>query len=278
MADMPEEKKALLDGNEEFEEELIVPGVSEEPETDTGIDTGEPDTETETVSDSDPYKALMDELNLGGQYKSSEAALRAVEAQRQRIEDQRQENYELRQVLQQVSRRSPPETTPTPEEIAERFQEDPLGVISQAGFVKRDDLRKTDERLNRLERISESSTVVNSMAGLDGLKDVGDYYSAHGEYPPTGHNPIWDAMMREYRNYPGIQYMPASEGIKILHEIVKSKHLARPSVNPVSDERKSGATTSSRGRKPVGEGGEPDWNKKTSAEIRNWFAERNLID
>jgi len=116
------------------------------------------------------------------------------------------------------------------------------------------------------------------MKGLDGLKDVGDYYSAHGQYPNIGLNPIWDAMMGEYRNHPGMQHMPASEAIEVLHELVKSKHLSKPPVKPVSDERKSGATTSSTGRRPVGEGGTPDWNKMTSTEIRNWFVERNLID
>jgi regulator of replication initiation timing len=291
MADMPEEKKALLDGNEEFEEELIVPDVSEEPEADTETDTGspptggEPDTGTETVSDDDPHKVLMDELNLGGQYKSSEAALRAVGDQRQRIEDQRQENYErkrendeLRQVLQQVSRQSPPEPVPTPEQVAERFQDDPLRTIENAGFVKRDDLQKTETRLQQLETANARSAIVNTMAGIDGLKNVSDYYNAHGGYPRAGLNPIWDAMMQEYKGHPGIQYMSQSDGIALLYDLVKSKNPSKPPVRPVSNERKLGATTSSTGRRPVGEGGVPNFNSMSSTEIRNWFAERGRID
>jgi len=283
MADMPEEKQALLDGNEEFEEELAVSDVSEEPGTDTGTGTeepakGEPDTVTETVSDDDPYKDLMGELNLGGQYKSSEAALRAVEAQRQRIEDQRQENYELKQLLQQTARQPQPEATPTPEQIAERFQDDPLRAISDAGFVRRDDLQKTETRLQQLETVHARSEIVNTMAGMDGLKNVGDYYNAHGDYPRPGLNPIWDAMMREYDTHPGIRYMPQADAIPMLYDLVKSKNPTKPPVNPVSNERKLGATTSSAGRRPVGEGGTPDFNKMTSTEIRDWFAERGLVD
>ena len=283
MADMPDEKKALLDGTEELIDELTVPETSAEPETDTGTDTGgpttvEPDTGTETVSDDDPHKVLMDELNLGGQYRSSEAALRSVEAQRQRIEDQRQENYDLRQVLQQVSKQPPPTPTPTPEQIAENFQDDPLRTISDAGFVRRDDLQKTETRRQQLETAHARSAIVNTLTGLDGLKDVGDYYGAHGEYPQIGANPIWDAMMREYKGHPGVQYMSQSDGIALLHDLVRSKNPSKPPVKPVSDERKSGATTSSTGRRPVGEGGVPDFNKMTSTEIRNWFAERGRID
>lgn len=285
MADMPEEKKALLGGNEEFEEDLVVPGVSEEPEADTGTGTeesskDESDTVTETVSDDDPLKELMDELNLGGQYKSSEAALRAVEAQRQHIEDKTRENYDLRQVLQQVSKQPPSPIQPTPEEIAQRFQEDPPGAMQEAGFVQKGDLQKTEERLRQLETAHTRSAIVSTMAGMDGLKNVGDYYNAHGDYPRAGFNPIWDAMMREYNDHPGIQYMPQSDAIATLYDLVKSKHLSKPSVSPVSDKRKLGATTSSAGRKPVGEGGVPDWNKPewTSERIRNWFEERGLID
>lgn len=284
MADnMPDEKKALLDGNEKFEEELVVPGVSEESEADTETETGEPakgepDTGTETVSDDDPHKSLMDELNLGGQYKSSEAALRAVEAQRQRIEDQRQENYDLKQVLQNVSRQPPPVEAPTPEQIAERFQDDPLRTISDAGFVQQGDLKKTEQRLDKLETAHTRSAIVNTLVGMDGLKNVGDYYNAHGDYPRIGLNPIWDAMMSEYDTHPGVQYMPQSDAIATLYDLVKSKNPGKPLVKPVSDERKLGATTSSTGRKPVGEGGTPDFNKMTSTEIRNWFAERGRID
>lgn len=283
MADMPDEKKALLDGNEEFEKELTVVDTSEEPEADTVTDTGEPakvepDTVTDTVSDSDPQKALMDELNLGGQYKSSEAALRAVEAQRQRIEDQRQEMYDLRQVLEQVSKRIPPEPSPTAEQIAERFQDDPLRVIKDAGFVRQDDLQQTEARLKQLETAHVRSGIVNTLAGMDGLKNVSDYYNAHGDYPRTGLNPIWDEMMREYDTRPGFQHMPPGDAIATLYDLVKAKNPSKPPVNPVSNERKLGATTSSTGRKPVGEGGEPDFNKMTSTEIRNWFAERGLVD
>lgn len=285
MAEMSDEKKALLDGTEEFAEELAAPETSEEPGTDTETGTGEstevePDTVTETVSDDDPHKVLMDELNLGGQYKSSEAALRAVGDQRQRIEDQRQENYDLRQVLQQVSKQPPSATGPTPEQVAERFQDDPLRTIADAGFVRRDDLQKTETRLQQLETANARSAVVGTLVGMDGLKAVGDYYNAHGDYPAAGFNPIWDAMMHEYGGHPGIQYMSQSDGIALLYDLVKSKNPSKPPVRPVSNERKLGATTSSTGRKPVGEGGMPDFNKPewTSERIRNWFAERGRID
>lgn len=277
---LEKKKKAFMEGDSPPEGAVIADddATSQPADTGTGTPPESGDTAPGTVDRDDPLASLMDELDLTTQYGSSDQALRATAEQRRYIEGQRTENRELRQLLQDAVAKKPATESQTATDFVEGLSEHPDETLQKAGYVKVDDVQPIIERVKGLEADYQKQTVVSSLNQHDDLVDIADHFHRTGAYPAATKNSIWNAMMAELDQRPGFRKMPIPDAIDALHALVQGK--PNPPVSPVSDRKKAGASTASRGRKPAtgSPGAPPDFSGKSWQEMRTWFKENNMID
>lgn len=277
---LDKKRKAFLEGDPMPEGGVIADDDATSPPADTGTGTGEPspDTAPETVRRDDPLAPLMDELDLTAQYGSSDQALRAAAAQRTYIEEQRQDIKGLKQLLQETASKKPVIEPPGATEFVEGLSEHPDETLRKAGYVKAADVQPIIKRVEGLEADYQKQMVVSSLNQHDDLADIADHFHRTGEYPTASKNPTWNAMMAEVDARPGFKQMPIPDAIDALHALVQGG--SKPPVSPVSDRKKAGASTASRGRKSTtrSPGTLPDFDKMSHQEIRQWYVDNGMVD
>ena len=88
---------------------------------------------------------------------------------------------------------------------------------------------------------------------------------------------MWDAMDDLYRNSPSLSSANMTDLIPVLYSAAKQQLSSTP-IDKVSDDKKRGASTTSKGRGSRPKKGDvPDFNDMTEKQIFDWHQERGLV-
>jgi hypothetical protein len=282
--DRDDYKKAMLGTEEEIPEpEEKTPDTETETTEEVTEETQETptetpvDTETETEEQVDPLVSLMQETGLNNTYGTPEAALRGVAEKNRFIEEQREENRKLHDLLkQQLDRQvQSPQSAQTSEEFVEQFSQDPEGTLRAAGFVHQSQMAGVRGAVESLRTQRHNEAIATAVSKREDIAEVAPYLS-RGEAPPQGLNPTWDRMWALY-SVQGVNAASPETTIDMLHKLAQPTAASKPKVPPVPANKKVEATTTSGGRKTtIPSGDVPDWNKMSAAEIEAFFEKHGL--
>lgn len=272
--------------------------VETQPEDDKP-DTAPTDPETETVPETDtetepaaapeeepaaePAEPEPDDIlarhGLRDQFGSVDEALSRIKDANAYTDQVLKQNATYRRLLDaQLARQQTPEKALTRDEVIERFNEDPIGTIREAGFVSREELERQEQELQALRAKDHFNTVAAVVAEIPELKNVAPAFRL-GRTPIPGVNQYWDTMDRIYRANPGLKDADQTALIPLLFNEAKrvlGNSVKRPPVQKVPPDKKAGASTTSKGANPKSVT-VPNFNKMEPEEIEKWYEERGLV-
>jgi hypothetical protein len=259
-------------------------------ETDGEAEGGEPaDTETETGSDN--LAGLMDNLGLSNKYDSPEKVLEAHVHLQRKAETDRQHNQLLTKILaeMQAADKPQPETAPSinDDELVEMLQTNPREAIEalakEMGFVRKDEIEPIGKDVEAIKTESQFREVVDAINAVEGLGDVAKYVRDNRDLPEPGMNKKWDAMVR-IAEHSGLTNAPIALNIGTLNKLYEYDQIKKnqkTTVAPVPPHKKAGAKTTSTGRQtsPAGSLQYPDgflnWEPEKMLE---WGKKHGLVD
>lgn len=257
-------------------------------ETETGEEKPSPDTETETDEEEPSADAeLLSEFGLDKKYKSVGEALRSIPERDTYVGRIENSERELRKLLQQVAvertqgQQGNRDERLSREDLAELWESDPDRALREMGYVHKEDVQRIEQKLQTFEQQRAVDTIVGATERLDGLEDVAKHMRARGEPPQPGSNALWDRMDSIFQQRPALQHIPQHEAIELCYDIAKTQMAQerKPDVDPVSQKKKLGASTTSRSSgRGKAKGDVPDFSNMTEKQIYAWYKERDLID
>jgi len=279
-------KKAMFAGEPDdidFEEVEEVES-DEEVTSDTGTETAQEkpaDTETET-GELDEEQQLLARYGLHKRFKSLDDVLASVPEHNKRNEELRQENYQIRQTLNQINERLAQQEQGPAEEVdndtfIDLLSTNPQEAMRKLKLVDESQLIPVIQTLQSVVAENNWSKTVNSIATIDDpdAKEISKIMQTTGRFPSVGDNPLYDDMYQVYVSRPGLRNVPQNELMPLLYDLVRGNNPGKTKVEPVSATRKQRASTS---KSKVTQAGIPNFNRMSAEEIRNWAAAHDLID
>jgi hypothetical protein len=284
-----EEIKAVLGEDD-------TPSSDEEEQTDTETETADDadadkgdddsaDTETGTVDDPpalNPLQQQFQDLGLGGQFTDVSDVLKNVGAFNRHIDniekqnaDHQRQNAELQARLKILEAAK---VEASSEELRERFEENPLDAMRQAGFVKGDDVQAINDKLSIIEERQQVESMATAASMYPELKDLAVAIRLNRN-PIPGVSPVWDEMRQIGKQFPNLSRLPFDEVLGILYEPAKARVAAkkRAAVPRVSTKTKAGANTNAGNAAERKASDEPDYNKMTDDQIWDDYAKRGMV-
>jgi hypothetical protein len=287
-----------FDSDEPSEEPTGVEGSPDaDTETETVIPEGAQPEGTDTETETEPgLDALMTELNLTGQYKTPQDALKAVAHQRREIEArgrdlnaQTQELQELRDIVKQIVKAqgqptAEPQTQLSDDQLADMLSTNPrqafARMAAEAGYVRKNDIAPLEERLDTASKQQQVDRTVALVAQYDGLKPVADYIEQHGAFPPQGFNAKLDEMRAVWAEFPGVASNSVAEALKLGARLTATT-VKKPTVPQVSESRKRAATTTTTSTRTLSPGGgavyPPDFDTWPVEKMREFMARHKVL-
>ena len=280
---LDENQKAMLGETEEVEETQETTDTetdTDKTETDeANAEKGKDESDTETdTGDVDPLQKVMDESGLTATYANPEAALRGVVEKNRYIEEQREENRKLHDLLKQQLNRAVAQPQQTTEEFVDQFAQDPNAALRASGYVHESQLQGVQKQVASLEERQHNAALSFAAAKHPDIASVAPYL-AQGHMPPAGANPLWDRMWAIHTQH-GVNANGPEATIDMLHQLARPTPASSPTVPSVPDNKKAGASTAgSDGRKTISSVDDvPDFNKMTADEIESFYKKHGLVD
>jgi hypothetical protein len=144
-----------------------------------------------------------------------------------------------------------PKVEETTEDFHDQFYENPVGTMKDKGFVGKEDLKATDERLKAIEDNLLFDGIANDIGKYPELKDISDSYRLKTS-PKAGQNAVWDSFTGMIAKY-HLENLPLSTKLELFfdNKKVTDKPIdkTKPPVKPLSIHKKNAArtTTPSKG-------------------------------
>ena len=247
--------------------------LAEEGKDTVDTDTGDkPDESSDEQDESDkPDTDTAEEPEWKQRLQEKESYIGSLE----------NEKAELRRMLYELNQRIPlanQDNGVGDDSWFEEFQTNPQSALRKAGVVSAADIATLQQEIGIVKNALATNTIANQLEQREDLKDIGQYFRQHGDYPRSTSNARWNSMMKAFDARPALRNLPPEEAIDLLYELTNGS--GKPQVEKVSPGRKSAAQTSSGSSTRKLSGDIPtkaEFDAMSEKQLLAWYKDRGLI-
>ena len=226
----------------------------------------------------DPYQQQFQDLGLEGQYADPADVLNRAKRTNAYLDEVHKKNAVLRDRLAVFEAQRAEKAKDTPEEIRDRFDENPEDAMRRLGFVRAEDVKKIDDKLSIIEERQSLQSMASAAAVYPELKEVA-VAIGQGRHPAPNSSPVFTEMMKEFNQKPWLNKLEFHELLSVLYEPAKARVAAgkRATVPRVPPKDKAGANTNAGNAATRKTSDEIDYSSKTADEIFDDYAKRDMV-